>query len=310
MYTLYTNEIPLLHNIMNNAMYKKLTGYKCNNYTNVEHTTINFVDDTPSMMSFKDTINVRNYVTDFYNLLESFYTINHLFINAEKMHLILTHKPKYKIMLKNFSFQANKYKIIPKKFIKILGFYIRSDLKLTSQVGKVSSELHNRLHELSRVSQYLDFSTRLSFVNAYILGKIQYAMPLYYGLNNELENKFHKILMRSARLVIGNYCPKKTIGYILDKCDILPIKTFILFATIKLFHNIAKNNSPESIINIYKKKHIRDKIIKFRPKYIPKAVLLEKTCIYEGAEKFNMLPSDLKDLSSKEKFAKQIKNIP
>jgi len=51
LYTLYTNEVPILHKILNTNLFYKLTGYKNTKYNNIEHNTTNFVDDSSSIIS-------------------------------------------------------------------------------------------------------------------------------------------------------------------------------------------------------------------------------------------------------------------
>ena len=46
---------------------------------------------------------------------------------------------------------ANNSKIMPKNVIKILGLYLRDDLKMDTQIGKLNSILHNRIYELKQI---------------------------------------------------------------------------------------------------------------------------------------------------------------
>ena len=171
---------------MFNDMFKKLTGYQNNPLCNGHHCTINFVDDSSSVISFKDTNNIKNYLTDYYNLLDSYYNINFLQINPDKSKLLLIYKSKHKNQFVNFSFKAKQHTIKPIKTLKILGFYIRDDLKMTSQVGKLCSELHNKLFEMNKLTNFMTFKTRLLFIKSYIIGKLIYALPLYLGMEKKL----------------------------------------------------------------------------------------------------------------------------
>jgi len=67
-------------------------------------------------------------------------------------------------------------------------------------------------------------STRLNFMNAYVVGKLNYILQLYMHTTNNLTSKLHKIIMTAARTVIGNYCPGMSISQILMKCKWLPIE--------------------------------------------------------------------------------------
>ena len=90
----------------------------------------------------------------------------------------MTYKPKFKDQLKNFYFYANTDKIVPKNAIKILGTYIRNDTKLDAQIGKLSGQLHNKINEIKSLTKFTNFKTRLNFLNAHVIRKLMYAIPL------------------------------------------------------------------------------------------------------------------------------------
>ena len=218
LYTLYTNEIPLLYKFMYNDWFYTLTKLNRIIFKNIEHITINFVDDSTNIISFNDHSQIKNYLTNYYKLIHSYYNINKLKINADKTQLLLNYKEKHKQNFKNFFFNAENFKIKPKKVIKILGAYLRNDLKLDSQVGKLVGQLHNRIYEIRKLTKFTKFKTRLEFLNANVIGKLNYLLPLYSHSTRQLKNKMHKIIMTAARCAIGNYCFKKSVHYVLNKC--------------------------------------------------------------------------------------------
>ena len=56
-------------------------------------------------------------------------------------------------------------------------------------------------------------------MNAYVIGKLRYMLPLYTQANSDNINKIHKIIMRSARGAIGNYFCRFSITKILNICN-------------------------------------------------------------------------------------------
>ena len=215
-------------------------------------------------------------------------------INSDKTNLLLVHRPKHSKALDNFKFMADIFEIKPKKSIKILGFILSSDLKLDRQVGKLCSQLHNRIYQLSLVGKFMNFGTRCAFIKSYVLGKLQYGLPLYLGMKKELVDKFHKIIMRSARTIIGSYCFKKSKKYILSKCKILPIEEYIVCASLKLIYNIFEDKSPRAIIDLFHEQHIRTKKVELRPLYNPRTALASNFYIQKVSIIFNNLPDDIK----------------
>ena len=210
------------------------------------------MDDSSNVIAFSDHSQIKNYLNNYYKLIQAFYNINKLKINPEKTLLLLVYKNKFKNNLKDFYFCANGFKIVPTKIIKILGQYLRDDLKMDTQIGKLCGILHNRIFELKQVKKYTNFKTRLIFMNAHVIGKLNYLLPLYMGSTKEQLTKIHKVLMTASRGAIGDYCFKKSITYILNKCGWMSINKMIQCASINLIHKIIINKTPTPIFNIYK----------------------------------------------------------
>ena len=51
LYTLYTNEIPQLHTLMHNDIYTALTKHQPTTTNNINHCTVNFVDNLTNIIS-------------------------------------------------------------------------------------------------------------------------------------------------------------------------------------------------------------------------------------------------------------------
>ena len=85
LYILYTNEIPLLGNIMtNNDIFSKITSSSNTIISNVYNYTIQYVDDSTNMLSSENIDTLEIYVNNYFKLLENFYDINKLTLNQDK----------------------------------------------------------------------------------------------------------------------------------------------------------------------------------------------------------------------------------
>ena len=133
--------------------------------------------------------------------------------------MIIINKPRLDNVLKNFQFRAGEEIVKAKSKIKILGTWIQNDLKLDSEINNLSSSLYNRINNISKLKKYTNFSTRLQFINSYVIGKLNYMLPIYNAASSNNITKIHNILMKAARTAIGNYCFKKSITYILKQCN-------------------------------------------------------------------------------------------
>ena len=84
LYTIYTNEVPILQNILTNQ-------HVCNtisaNYYEkllVTHNVVNFVDDSESVITTDPEVDIEDYTNNYFKLLEIYYNIQKLKINTEK----------------------------------------------------------------------------------------------------------------------------------------------------------------------------------------------------------------------------------
>ena len=293
-YTIYTNEIPLLYKLLHDNWFTRLTGHVPQKFKYIYHLTVNFVDDSTSIITFSDTNLIKIYLENYYNLLHNYYNINKLKINPDKNSLLIVNKPKHDPPLKNFFFLVDSYKIKPKTYIKILGSYIQNTLKMDTEIGKLTSILHHRLNELNKIKRYTSFETRRQFINSHIIGKINYMLPTYMHAPACLKDKLHKVLMKAARFSIGNYCFKKSTYYILNKCKMTTINNMINISAIKLIHKTLHNESPHVIFQYYKVNKRKSADIYYN--YTPKYCNMKNYFIYQGIKLFNGLPAKLKDL--------------
>ena len=130
-------------------------------------------------------------------------------LNNDKTKLLLVYKNKHKNVLKNFKFYAGRDVITPKSSLKILGYILQNDLKTDKDIGKLAGQLHNRMNKIRTITKYTNFQTRLKFLNAFVIGKLNYMLPIYSLSDKTNKQKLHKILTTARRTAIGSYCFKK-----------------------------------------------------------------------------------------------------
>ena len=107
--------------------------------------------------------------------------------------------------------------------------------------------------------------------------------------------------MSSARTIIGNYCPRKSNLYILNKCKLQDARNLIMFSCMNLYYTMFHTEIPEALINLYLSQNRRAKIHNLSPKdKVKNTKKTGKSFIY------NEIPKYIK-LLTKEKFAFKIK---
>ena len=114
--------------------------------------------------------------------------------------------------------------------------------------------------------------------------------------------------MTAFRVIIGNYCFKKSTSYILDKCGLLSAKQMISFASITYLQKIYFSNIPTSIYELFLPINRRGTDLKIRTKLRAKTKKFKNHIINKGSEMVNYIPFKIKNLPPKP-FKKQLKNI-
>ena len=129
LYTIYVNEVPLLHKLMNTIHYSYVTGKPTKYIHNVGHTSIMYIDDCTNLIYSTHNLNISRYLTDYYTLLYYFYTANMLLINSDKTDLLVTCKSRFMEDANKITMKSNEFTIKQKKVTKILGYKLSCDLK-------------------------------------------------------------------------------------------------------------------------------------------------------------------------------------
>ena len=70
LYNIYINELPLLFNLLKDAEFNKNN----NICKNIDHITVQFVDDSSNVTAFKDHNNIKSYKESYFNLLYDYTT--------------------------------------------------------------------------------------------------------------------------------------------------------------------------------------------------------------------------------------------
>ena len=74
LYTLYVNEVPKLHNLLTDKeTMEKIAKSEPVECTEIEHNTVQFVDDSNSAISFNNEDKANEYLQAYYNLLSGYY---------------------------------------------------------------------------------------------------------------------------------------------------------------------------------------------------------------------------------------------
>ena len=91
---------------MHDDIYMALTQNQQTSTRNINHCTVNFVDDSTNIISTNNVEDIQQYINKFYELLEAVYNINKLKINNEKTELMIICKNKFRKATKHIQITA------------------------------------------------------------------------------------------------------------------------------------------------------------------------------------------------------------
>ena len=298
LYTLYTNEIPDLHKLIHSNFYTALTKQPKLTFKNTTHLTINFVDDSTSIIGSKDFDIIQSYLETYYCLIKTFYDINKLKINHDINQVCIYAKSKQlNTKIKNFSFLADNYVIKIKSSIKILGVTLNNELKIGHHLNSLLSQCYNRVHSIKSLTKYTDIKTRLKFINAHMLSKLYYMMPLMSSAKLSEKQKVHKLIMFAARTILGSYCFKTSCKKILESINWMSANQIINWSILKSIQKIIFTKAPNSLFNYFKNNRRQCSIIV--PKIYPKSKFSRDFYLFKGLELYNAFPNDIKKFNPK-----------
>ena len=84
LYTIYTNEVSVLQNILTNQDVCDTIGAHFYENLPVKHDVVNFVDDSNSVMTADPGVDIENYTNNYFKLMEIYYNSQKLKINTDK----------------------------------------------------------------------------------------------------------------------------------------------------------------------------------------------------------------------------------
>merc|ERR1712208_27317 len=138
---------------MNKEIYTQLTQHEQTTSTNINHTTINFVDDSTNIISTTNTDTIQEYLNKFYRLLEAVYNINKLRINNDKTKLLIICKPKFRTNTKNIQMTSSGHKVKQVNKAKILGYTLSNNLQHDKHIATITANINNRLFNIRKITQ-------------------------------------------------------------------------------------------------------------------------------------------------------------
>ena len=132
------------------------------------------------------------------NLL-SWIQYNGLKANPDKFHLLLSDIDE------NLRMDVGGFEISNSQTEKLLGITVDNKLTFKPHVANLCYKASQKLHALSRVGNYMNFSQRKLIMNSFILAQFGYCPLVWMFHSRGLNNRINKIHERSLRIVYQDH---------------------------------------------------------------------------------------------------------
>ena len=290
---------PLLFNIYLNDLF----------YLENDCDVCNFADDTTPYAcdtNLESLMSRLEFATD--QAIEWF-GINYMKLNVDKCHLIIGgHKEE------SVTAHIGGYDIRETQSEKLLGIQIDNELSFSEHVSELCKKAGKKLNALSRLCKVLSFKKRKSLVKAYFESQFKYCPLVWMCCNRTLNNKMNALHYRSLQIVYKDYESSFEDLLECDKSCTVHNKNIQTLA-IEMYRSMH-NLSPifmnevfmERILDVNNVSSNTRSKSSFYNYANPRSTRYGlETLRHIGPRIWNMIPSEIKDLSTLEKFKSEIK---
>lgn len=197
-----------------------------------------------------------------------------------------------------------------KPFYKYLGVYLDESLSFKEQVTRLVNKVSRQLGLLSRVRNSLTAHAAERVFATMILPKLDYCNFVWNNLAPSRYKTLERLQTRAARIVLKEICLShdqllRQLGWMsLKTGSTMHISTFVF----KCVNNIAPEMFKEYFVklshNYFTRRNGLDLLVP-----IVHTESAKKGCFYSGAQAFNNLPPNLKELESLLMFKTKLKDF-
>ena len=263
----------------------------------------NFADDTTFYACDKNLSSlIQRLEHDSYLAIEWFEN-NYMKLNQDKCHLLVPGH-KYENIFANIG-QSLIWES-PKE--KLLRFDIDKDLKFNEYVLSLCKKAGQKLSVLKRICNYMNFKQRKILMKSFIEAQFGYCPLIWMFCGRTENNKINHIHERSLRIVYKDY--SSSFNDLLKKAETFTIHhRNIQSLAIELFK--VKNEISNPIIaDIFDIRHVSYNLrsqVYFPVDHINTSQYGLSSIRFYGSKVWNMIPSELRDISNLEIFKKKIR---
>ena len=303
LYTIYINEVTVLHKLMGSDLYGRITKESPIESERINHDIIQYVDDTNNIIYGNNAEEVEKYSNAYFKLIESFYDINRLKLNPDKSRLMVVCRPNRREEIKNFVLKAGDYIIEQKEKIKVLGVLFTSGLSTHANISNIISKVNYRMYTMREAFSFSNKNSKIIFLKSMVISIIRYCSPILIDSEVKILDKLQTQLMKCTRPILGISSFKMSTLQIMAELRILTVHQMVMKESIQYIHKVLIKKSPGVIFNLFcqsncKMDNIRE-VRKFRVKITHKSNKVTNSLFYRALYLYNCLSTDVRNYKVK-----------
>ena len=128
--------------------------------------------------------------------------------------------------------------------MKLLGVHFDQSLSWKKHANIVYGQLVSRLTTLRTLSKYASFRVMKTVATGLIIGKLQYSLPLWFGMQQYMQQKFQTILISAAKICLGPKSLRMSTKKLLQPMGWMGFSQLGEFVSIQLVHRIINTGAP------------------------------------------------------------------
>ena len=284
---------PLLFNIYINDMFMFISNSQICNYA----------DDTTLYVIEQDIEQAIKTLEQDVVIMREWFKNNYMKLNEEKCHLINFSKSNNDTSLKidNTIIKSSKEQ-------KLLGISIDNNLSFKGHVQSLCKKASQKLHALSRISNYMDDKQVKQTMRVFILSQFSYCPLFWKFCDRQTNNRINRIHEKSLRLTYDDY--ESNFQTLLEKDNSTSIHDKNLQLLLTEIYKTINNLNPSFMKEIFTERNsgynLRNisRILPSKPNTNSYGI---DSATYMGCKLWQELTNDIKTSTSLPIFKKKIK---
>ena len=277
-----------------------------------------YADDTQIYFSVLEPNQGREKFQEVYSAVENWMYRRKLKLNSGKTEIMLVGSQTKVSLLSNFTeMTVGTSTVTLSQKVRSLGVIVDQNLTLKPQLNNTKRKAIYNLMNISRISKFINESSRMKLVHGLVFSVIDFCNSLYYGLSNADLHGLQMIINSAARIVTGMpRFSRDRITPVCIKLHFLPLKARIMYKLCLITYKAVNFGQPKYISELIKEytpetnMHLRsiDENRLHEP-VISHFSYVDRCFEYSAPRLYNTLPYDVRQAKTVKSFKKMLKTF-